>query len=112
MGKKLDNHLTKNGYVCNNVDKAFYIYHQQNNLVAMLSITVDNLLSFRTKSIRDKFFTFMGKVFDITTPGYQQELTVLSLKIYQSLYSISVDQTQHIYINILLEWFKEDNCFK
>ena len=79
----------------------------------MLSATVDNfLLSFQHHSIRDDFFEFMSKAFDITTPGYQQELTFLSLRIYQSLHGISINQTQHIYTNILLDWFKDNNCFK
>ena len=111
--QNLDNHLTKNGYKCNNVDKAFYMYHQQNELVAILSTTVnDFLLSFKTDPIRDNFFQFMSIAFNITTPGYQEELTFLSLRIYQSPHGISVDQTQHIYTNILLDWFKDNNNFK
>ncbi len=74
--ENLDNQLTKHGYVCNNVDKAFYTYHLDGHLIAMLSTTVDDfLLSFKDTSVRDEFFTFMGKAFDVTTPGYQQETT-------------------------------------
>ncbi len=40
--QNLDAHLTENGYVCNNVDKAFFRYHCNNELMAMLSTTVDD----------------------------------------------------------------------
>ena len=47
----------------------------------------------------------MQQAFDVTTPGYKQQLTFLSLRIYQSEDEISIDQTQHTYTNILLEWY-------
>ena len=106
----LDSQLSKNGYINNNVDKAFYTHHRDNELVAMLSTTVDDfLLSFKSSSIRDEFFSFMTQAFDITTPGYQSQLTFLSLRIYQSTEGISVDQTQHIYANIVLEWYNNND---
>ena len=108
--ENLDAHLTNHGFVCNNVDKAFYTYHRDNELMGMLSTTVDDfLLSFKTTDIRDEFFRYMRQAFDITTPGFQNEFTFLSLRIYQSEHGISVDQTQHIYTNILAEWFKNNN---
>ena len=109
----LDGQLTRNGYTFNNVDRAFYTYHRDCELQAMLSTTVnDFLLSFKTTSIRDTFFKFMSDAFDITTPGYKQELKFLSLRIYQSKHGISMDQTQYIYTNILLEWFKDKDNIK
>ncbi len=111
--QNLDSQLTKHGYICNNVDKAFYTYHIQGQLAAMLSTTVEDfLLSFRTTSVQDDFFQFMGAAFDITTPGYQQELTFLSLHIFQSEHGISIDQTRHIYTNILSDWFPKDTNIK
>ena len=110
--RNLDAHLTKHGYTCNNVDKAFYTYHQDGELNAMLSTTVDDFLqSFKTLLIRDQFFQFMGEAFDVTTPGLQKELSFLSLRIYQSQHVISVDQTQHIYKNILSEWSPTSMAF-
>ncbi len=103
--KNLDAQLTKHGYICSNIDKAFYTYHSNNELLAMLSTTVDDfLLSFKHPTIRDHFFKFMSEAFDVTTPGYQTQLTFLSLRIYQSEHGISVDQTNHIYNNILSDW--------
>lgn len=102
-------HLTKNGYICNNVDKVFHTYHHDNVLMAILSTIVDDfLLSFKTTTIRDKFFTFMGDAFDVTNPGYKQELTFLSLQDK----GISLDQTQYIHTNILLDWYKDNLNFK
>ena len=73
--QNLDAQLTKHGFICDNVDKTFYTYHRNNNLVAMLSTTVDDfLLSFKTPDIRDEFFQFMSTDFDVTTPGFQKEL--------------------------------------
>ena len=81
--QNLDGHLTKHGYMCNNVDKAFYTYQHNNDLQAMLSTAVDDfLLAFKTPTVRDNFFQFMGAAFDITTPGPQQQFTFLSLRIY------------------------------
>lgn len=87
--------------------------HLDGHLIAMLSTTVDDfLLSFKDTSVRDEFFTFMGKAFDVTTPGYQQEINFLSLRIYLSEHGISLDQTNHIYTNILAEWFDNNPCVK
>ena len=111
--KNLDSQLTKHGYKCNNVDKAFYTHHINDELVAMLSTTVDDfLLSFKTPNIRDDFFQFMEAAFDITTPGFQHELKFLSLRIFQSEHGISIDQTRHIYENILEPWFKSNTNIK
>ena len=111
--KNLDAQLTKHGYICNNVDKAFYTYHKDNQLSAMLSTTVDDfLLSFKHPTIRDEFFTFMRNAFDITTPGFQPQLKFLSLRIYQSDQGISIDQTDHIYKNILTDWFQNDTQYQ
>ena len=111
--ENLDGQLHKHGYICNNVDKAFFTYHHNGELQAMLSTTVDNfLLSYKHQHVCDQFFQFMTNAFDITSPGYQQEISFLSLRIYQSEYGISVDQTQHIYSNILLDYFGEDNNIK
>ena len=44
--------LNKHGYICNNVDKAFYTYHVQGNLVPMVSTAVDDfLLLFKSTTI-------------------------------------------------------------
>ena len=111
--KNLDGQLSKLGYVCNNVDKAFYTYHQNTSLVAMPSTTVNNfLLSYKTPSICDNFFNHMANAFDITTPGYQNELQFLSLRIFQSEHGISFDQTQHIHTNILSDWFENKNNYQ
>ena len=108
-----DRQLTTHGYICNNVDNAFYTYHIQGNLVAMLSTTVDDfLLSFKTDIICDNFFQFMGDAFDITTPEFQYELKFLSLHIYQSEHGISIDQTRYIYTNTLSDWFNNDTDIK
>ena len=81
----LDNQLNKHGYNCNNVDKAFFTYHHQGELQAMLSTTVDDfLLSYKHQHVCDTFFTFMADAFDITTPGCQREISFLSLRIFQS----------------------------
>ena len=91
--ENLDKHLTKHGYNCNNVDKAFYTYHDNTiDLQAMLSTTVDDfLLSFTSSIIQDNFFTFMQRAFDITTLGYQPQLQFISLRIYQSDKGRSID---------------------
>ena len=108
----LDAQLTKHGYVCNNVDKAFYTYHIDQTLVAMLSTTVDDfLLSFKEIRIRDHFFSFMTDAFDVTTPGIQQRLKFLSLHIYQSKHGISFDQTCHIHTNVISNWFQNRNNY-
>ena len=111
--KNLDSQLQKHGYTNNNVDKAFYTYHDQTELVAILSTIVDDfLLSFKGPSIRNEFFKFMQDAFDITTPGYRQQFTFLSLRIFQSESGISIDQTQHIYTNILSEWYDNPKITK
>ena len=111
--QNLDALLTKHGYTCNNIDKAFYTYHQNNQLMGMLNTTVDDfLLSFKTTQIRDEFFAFMRTAFDITTPGYQTEISFLSLRIYQLDDGISLDQTQHIHANIIQPWFTNTTTVK
>ena len=109
----LDTQLNQHGYVCNNIDKAFYTYHDNDTLMAMLSTTVDDfLLSSKTPQIRNDFFTFMHNAFDITTPGFQTQISFLSLRIYQSENGISLDQTQHIHTNILATWFPTTSTVK
>ena len=54
----------------------------------------------------------MQDAFDITTPGYRQQFTFLSLRIFQSESGISIDQTQHIYTNILSEWYDNPKITK
>ena len=89
----------KHGYICNNVYKAFNTYHNNNEMLAILCMTVDNfVLPFKNPAIRDEFFEFMTITFNVTT---QPQLKFLSLRIYQSEYGISVDQTQHIYKKFL-----------
>ena len=111
--ENLDSQLKKHRYNKNNVDRAFYTHHQGKELVAMLSTTVDNfLLLFKDTSVRDTFFQFMQQAFDVTTSGYKQQLTFLSLRIYQSETGISIDQTQHIYTNILSEWYDNKHNIK
>ena len=80
----------------------------------MLSTTVDDiLLSYHDTTVCDKYFAFVTAAFDITTAsGNVDELTLPSLHIYQSSSGISLDQTQHIYSNILLRRYGHSTPLK
>ncbi len=106
--------LTTLGYVRNNIDHSFYTKRNQNNeLDAMLSVMVDDfLLSYRNENIQREFYNHLSTAFDITTPSTITKLKFLSLTIYQSDYSTSVDQTSHIRSKILAPWFTDGHSPK
>ena len=106
--------LTTLGYVRNNIDHSFYTKRNQNNeLDAMLSVTVDDfLLSYRNDKIQKEFYDHLSAAFDITTPSTITKLKFLSLTIYQSEYGTSIDQTNHIQSKILAPWFNDGHSPK
>ena len=103
----LHTQITKTGYIRNNIDQSFYTKHNNNNeLIAMLSITVDDLLLFyKTESIKCEFYDNLSAAFDVTTPDSITKLKFISLTIYQSSSGTSIDQTLHIQSKILSTWF-------
>ena len=94
-------------YVRNNIDHSFYTKRDQHgDLLAMLSITVDNLLlSYKNDNVEQAFHTHLSRAFDITTPTDTTKLKFLSLTIYQSPDGTSIDQTQRKKQKILNIWF-------
>ncbi len=77
--------ITSMGFVRNNVDHSFYVkYDQSKQLVAMLSITVDDLLlSYKTDDTQQLFYNKLSSAFDVTTPSDTTRIKFLSLHIYQ-----------------------------
>ena len=106
--------LSTLGYIRNNIDHSFYTKYDQNNqLEAMLSVTVDDfLLSYRDDSVQSKFYDHLSSAFDITTPSDITKLKFLSLTIYQSPQGTSIDQTHHITSKILSSWFDNGHSTK
>ncbi len=98
--------ITSMGFVRNNVDHSFYVkYDQSKQLVAMLSITVDDLLlSYKTEDTQQIFYNKLSSAFDVTTPSDTTRMKFLSLHIFQSSHGTSIDQTTHIN-QILATWF-------
>ena len=78
--------LTNMHYVRNNIDHSFYTKRDQHgDLLAMLSITVDDLLlSYKNDHVEQAFYAHLSQAFDITTPTDTTKLKFLSLTIYQS----------------------------
>ena len=102
----MDTHLLHIGFKHNNVDKAFYTYHKNGKLAAMLSTTVDDFyLSSLNQQIENEFFSYMSSLFDITTPNDTIKIDFLSLRIYKTNLETSVDQTYHIYKNLITGYF-------
>ena len=98
--------ITSMGFVRNNVDHSFYVqYDQLNEIIAMLSITVDDLLLiYKNKDTQQLFYEKLSSAFDITTPSNVTRMKFQSLHIYQSPHGTSIDQTKHIN-QILATWF-------
>ena len=72
----------------------------------MLSNTVDDFyLSSVNQQVEDEFFSYMLSVFDITTLKDTTKIDFLSLRIYKTNLGTSVDQTYHIYKNIISGYF-------
>ena len=72
------------GFIRNNVDNSFYVqYDQESNIIAMLSITVDDLLlSYNKDDTTQKlFYETISSAFDVTTPSDITRLKFLSLHI-------------------------------
>ena len=101
------------GYIRNNIDHSFYIkYDRDNNIEALLSVAVDDLLlTYREESTQQYFYKNISAAFDITTPSDITRIYFLSLHIYQSTHGTSIDQTNHI-SNILSTWIKAGNEMK
>ena len=104
----LHNQIKALGFIRNNIDHAFYTKHNtENQLEAMLSITVDDLLLlYQDETTQQQFYSGLSLAFDITTPSDITKFKFLSLTIYQSKSGTSIDQTQHIVTKILDQWFK------
>ena len=105
--------LKQMGFIRNNVNHSFYVKFDLNNeLEAMLSITVDDLLlSFKNDAIQQQFYENLSSAFDVTTPTNTTRMKFLSLHIYQSDSGTSIDQTQHIN-KILATWFDNGHATK
>ena len=79
----------------------------------MLSTTVDDFyLSSIDKQIEDIFFQYKSSVFYITSPSDTIKIDFLSLQIYRSKFGTSLDQTHHIYKNILSGYFEPGHTTK
>ena len=79
--------------------RSLFLYQRDkhDSLLAMLSITVDDLLlSYKDYTVATEFYDQLSKAFDITTPTDTTKLKFLSLTIYQSPQGTSIDQTNHI----------------
>ena len=77
------------------------------------STTVDDFyLSSISKHVKDILFQYMSSVFDIISPSDTSKIDFLSLRIYWSKFGTSVDQTYHIYKNILSEYFEPGHTTK
>ena len=85
--------ITSMGFVRNNVDHSFYVqYDQSKQLIAMLSITVDDLLlSYKTDNTQQSFYNKLSTAFDVTTPSDTTRMKFLSLHIYNSSHGTSID---------------------
>lgn len=59
-----------------------------------------------------RIFHFYGKSFWCYDSRLPTGNNFLSLRIYLSEHGISLDQTNHIYTNILAEWFDDNPCVK
>ena len=92
---------------------AFYVRFVDNEIVSLLSLTVDGtLLSFKTETDRKYFENFMNESFEMTSPGKQTIMSFLSTRIVQSEHGISLDQTYHIKNKILNDWFPPNSTVK
>ena len=111
--ENLSMQLKKMGYIRNNVDHSFYVKFDSNNeLEAMLSITVDDLLlSFKINDTQQQFYKDLSSAFDVTTPTDTKYMKFLSLHLYQSEFGTSIDQTKHIK-KILSTWFDNGHTTK
>ena len=110
----LHQQITTIGFIRNNIDHSFYTKHDKNDqLEAMLSITVDDLLlSYKTENIQQHFYERLSAAFDITTPKDITTFKFLSMTIYQSDSGTSIDQTTHIATKILEPWFNNGHITK
>ena len=106
--------ITALGYVRNNIDHSFYTKHDvNNNLEAMLSITVDDLLlSYKRETTQQKFYSHLSAAFDMTTPKDISQFKFLSLHKVQSQHGTSIDQTKRITTKILDQWFQQGHPTK
>ena len=110
----LHTQITSLGFVRNNIDHAFYTKRDDTNeLEAMLSITVDDLLlSYKNEATQQHFYSGLSDAFDVTTPQDITTFKFLSLTIYQSNMGTSIDQTNHIATKILDQWFNNGHLPK
>ena len=93
--------------IWNNINHLFYTKHDKhNNLLAMLSITVDDLsFLYKDETVETEFYNNLSDAFNITTPPNRIWFKFLSLTIQQSEHSTSFDKTQHTQDKILHLWF-------
>ena len=104
--KNIDTRLKNHEYKQNSTDNALYIRKYKNEIVSILTLTIDDcLVYFKDPTLEKFFFSFMSAAYEVTTPGKQDVIKFLSCRIVQSNHGISVDQSQHIQQNILRTWF-------
>ena len=100
-------------YKRNSTDMGFYVKYINGEIVAMMSLTVDDCL-FTVRSHKDEthFHSFMSDAYEVTSPGNQPVLKFLSTRIVISPLGISLNQTQHIQQKILHTWFPVNTSAK
>jgi len=98
--------LTKFGFVRYHGDHALFFYQckTSGDMMILDTSTDDFLCGHNSNGLLNTFITYMQKYVNVTVQR-GQVLNYLNLRIIQSIYGISIDQTQHIKDTILDVWF-------
>jgi hypothetical protein len=99
--------LRKFGFRQCKVEQALYLYKKDGDICIVNTSTDDLLCAYSRTEIFYALRDFMLKFVDVTSQEGNR-LSYLNLRIVQSQFGISYDQTEHIQENILDFWFPPD----
>ena len=98
--------LLKFGFKMCICEPSLFIYQVEDDIMILNTSTDDFLCGYNNESIFNKLCENLKKLFDITVKQ-GSILMYLNLRIIQSIYGVSYDQTQHIIRKIINKYFPE-----